>query len=173
MFTHARMWRVLICRAGLAAACVASGLAASGCERAAPAGGGSSESEENLTQVKKDDPRIAAAAEEARRRWPEFVAAFRKKSGNRTAYAVKLAFPIRRESGSEHMWIQVESIEGSTIRGTLNNDPIGDVGVKLGDSVTTTTDKVEDWLIASGKDDMLGGFSIKVLEEIEREQSRK
>lgn len=127
---------------------------------------------EPLVQAKADDARLAQAAEEARRRWPEFVAAFNKREPN-TAYAVKLAFPVKGKDTNEHMWIKVTAVEGPTISGVLNNDPIGDVGLKLGDPVRTTVDQIEDWLVGRGRDDLTGGFSIKVLEQIERERGGK
>lgn len=136
-----------------------------GCDRT-PAG-----EKGNLSHAPAGDPRLAEAAAEARQRWPEFAAAFAKNEPN-VAYAVKMPFPIRGTDSFEHMWIQVTSIKGNTITGDLNNEPIKDVGVKLGDSVTTTVDEIEDWLIGRGKGNITGGFSLKVLEQIQNENKK-
>ena len=121
--------------------------------------------EDPVVHVSGDDPRMLAATAEAKRRWPEFVQHFKNKKPGR-AYAVKLAFPIK-SGGSEHCWIQVSGIKGDEIIGVLNNIPANDIGYQNGDQVRTTVDKVEDWLVANGSDDMIGAFTAKAIEEIQ------
>lgn len=123
-----------------------------------------------VVQVEKDDPRMVAAEKTARERWPEFVEAVKNPMPN-TAYAVKSGFKTR-DGGLEHMWIQVQSIDGDRITGQLDNIPQGEVSVKQGDIVTIDLQDMSDWLIARGKDDIIGGFSIKALQEIQAERKK-
>jgi len=117
------------------------------------------------------DPRLDAAAAEARKRWPEFVEEFNKREAN-VAYAVKFSLPIKG-GGVEHIWMQVTAIDGSTIRGELGNDPVADLGLKLGDAVTTTVDQLEDWMVGRGEGNLKGLFSVPVLQAIEAERKAK
>lgn len=54
----------------------------------------------------------------------------------------KLGFPS--ECGRiEHMWVLVEEMDGGKLYGTLNNDPVLDVGFVCGDPVGFTVDEIE------------------------------
>jgi uncharacterized protein YegJ (DUF2314 family) len=121
-----------------------------------------------VVRIPKDDPRLAAATQEAQQRWPEFVTMLQDRKPD-TSYAVKRAFPVKA-GGAEHMWVQVESIDGTSITGRLDNDPVEDVGVTAGQTVTFQLSEMEDWLVAHGSDDMIGAFSVKVLRELEKEK---
>ena len=115
----------------------------------------------NVVQLGADDPGLAAAAAEAKRRWPEFVAAFNEHRPGRKC-AVKYAAPIKG-GGDEHIWIMVTAVGSATISGTLGNDAVEDIGLKLGDAVTIQTGGIEDWLFTDGQS-MTGGFSISTLQ---------
>lgn len=123
-----------------------------------------------VVQAEKDDPRLIAAEKTAHKRWPEFVEAMKNRTPN-TAYAVKSGFKTR-DGGVEHMWIQVQSIDGDRITGKLDNIPQGDVAVKQGDIVTIDLQEMTDWMIARGRDNIIGGFSIKALQQIEAERKK-
>ena len=114
----------------------------------------------NVVQLGADDPGLVAAAAEAKRRWPEFVAAFNEHRPGRKC-AVKYAAPIKG-GGDEQIWIMVTALGSGTISGTLGNDPVEDIGLKLGDAVTIQTGDVKDWLFTDGQS-MTGGFSIATL----------
>src|SRR5262245_19426867 len=114
----------------------------------------------NVVQLGADDPGLVAAAAEARRRWPEFVAAFDEHRPGRKC-AVKYSAPIKG-GGDEHIWIMVTALGSGTISGTLGNDPVADIGLKIGDAVTIQTGEVKDWLFTDGQA-MTGGFSIATL----------
>jgi uncharacterized protein YegJ (DUF2314 family) len=120
-------------------------------------------------QLGADDPGLVAAAAEAKRRWPEFVAAFNERRPKRTC-AVKYAAPIKG-GGDEHIWIMVTALGGGTISGTLGNDPVEDIGLKLGDAVTIRAADVEDWLFTDGQA-MTGGFSISTLQDAAGKRER-
>lgn len=115
-----------------------------------------------MTLADADDPELAAAAAEARRRWPEFLAAFR--AGRGDAYSVKAPFVEGEQV--EHMWIAVEEITDTHVTGTLGNDPQYILSLKEGQRVTVPVEQVEDWLYTH-RGEMVGGLSVKVLMERE------
>ncbi len=153
--------------------CRAAALALAALFCTLPACDKSPEPSRGIIMVPDEDPRLAAATAEARRRWPEFLAEFNKHEKN-VAYAVKLPFKVvGEEGGSEHMWISVTSVEGNTIKGRLDNEPGQNVGVKLGDEVTTSVEEIEDWMVGRGAGNLRGLFSVPVLEQIKKEQEGK
>ncbi|MDY7108143.1 MAG: DUF2314 domain-containing protein [Planctomycetota bacterium] len=117
-----------------------------------------------VTEVAGEDPRLVAAVNEARMRFPEFVRAF--KTGEGSYHSVKA--PITAGQRTEFIWILVTGFEGSTIRGTLGNEPVDLPGLHEGDSVETTLDDLNDWVYMCN-DELVGGFTTKVLEEIAKE----
>jgi uncharacterized protein YegJ (DUF2314 family) len=123
----------------------------------------------NVVRLGPDDPGLVAAAAEAKRRWPEFVAAFNERRPGRQC-AVKYAAPIKG-GGDERIWVMVTALGSGTISGTLANDPVEDIGLKLGDAVTIRTDDVEDWLFADGES-RTGGFSVATLRNAAAERER-
>jgi uncharacterized protein YegJ (DUF2314 family) len=110
---------------------------------------------DSIRQVRPSD--INAEVEEARRRFPEFVEAFMRASGD-DMFAVKCAFP--HQKGVEHMWINVTVMEGERITGMLDSDPLDVPGLKAGAVVTKTLDELSDWLVIAGGQ-QLGGFTLK------------
>ena len=123
-----------------------------------------------------DDPRIAEATAEAKQRWPEFVAAYNSRKPG-MAFHVKAGFPIRSGPGNEHLWLSVDQITPTHVTGEVNNQVQFDIGLKLGDAVTVPVAEIEDWLYVikakNGEPIMTGGFSVKVIEEIQRSQEKR
>lgn len=116
-----------------------------------------------VIEVGDDDPRLKAAEAEARRRWPEFVAAYQKRKSGQT-FAVK--FPFEDGDAREFMWVTVTAIDGDTVSGKIDNEPLSLRNVKLGSRVRVSAAKLNDWIIADAND-MQGGFTIKVIQEIQ------
>jgi uncharacterized protein YegJ (DUF2314 family) len=140
---------------------VAATLLAPGCKKKTEGG--------NVVRLGADDPGLVAAAAEAKRRWPEFVAACNEQRPGRTC-AVKYAAPIKG-GGDERIWIMVTALGNGTISGTLGNNPVEDIGLKLGDAVTIQTGDVEDWLFSDGQA-MTGGFSVAPLRNAAQKRER-
>jgi uncharacterized protein YegJ (DUF2314 family) len=114
-----------------------------------------------IVQADYDDPKLKATIDEAQQRWPEFVAAFAKKRPV-DRFGVKLRFADGDQE--EFMWIVVDSIDGDSIKGVLDNSPNAVKNVKSGDTVNTTRRDVLDWAYTTDEDDEIcGGFSLKVL----------
>lgn len=116
-----------------------------------------------IVNIDGDDPRMVAAVEEARRRWPEFVVAFRNRGGDvDEPFVIKARFA--EGENEEFMWVSVQQIEGEQITGRLDNSPAALTGVKEGDTVTVALADLNDWLYgADGKP--VGGFTMKVMGE--------
>jgi uncharacterized protein YegJ (DUF2314 family) len=125
--------------------------------RQAPSGGG------NVVRLDGGDPGLFKAELEARNRWPEFLAAYQNKKPDQT-FVVKHGFKVRG-GGTEYLWVEVDSVQRTTVRGKLTNKPIGFIGHKLGDVVTVEQSEIADWVYSDGEK-MIGGFSEKVLREI-------
>ena len=116
-----------------------------------------------VVQISDDDPRMQAAVAEARRRWPEFVAAFkaRQPGGN---YAVKA--PVSREGNTEFIWLEVIGLEPEYIHGKLANDPVDLGGLKLGDQAEVAVKDLNDWTFSHQESaEPTGLFTMKVLAE--------
>ncbi len=120
-----------------------------------------------IVNAAADDPRLVAATREARERWDEFEQAFRDREEG-VAYAVKFALPTP-DGSTEHLWMQVTEIHDGDVTGILDNNPAQKVGYTRGDEVSVSVDSIEDWLIGRGPQDITGGFTIRVLQQIERE----
>lgn len=115
-----------------------------------------------VVEVKADDPAMLAAVEEARRRWPEFVGAFRNPKPGQTNFTVKL--PITDGKETEFIWVSVASIEEDEILGDLGNQPVDLRFMKEGDRVRGKIADLNDWAWLE-EDQMIGGFTAKVLME--------
>ncbi|OPZ85178.1 MAG: hypothetical protein BWY76_01522 [bacterium ADurb.Bin429] len=113
--------------------------------------------------VAADDAAMEAAIAEARERWPEFVAAFAAQEADTGGFNVKVMFT--HGDYTEHIWVEVETIDGETITGTVGNEPDAIPGLKFDDRVTVTMDRISDWMYFNGEE-MVGGFTVKVLTEM-------
>ncbi len=114
-----------------------------------------------VVQVAPDDPRMLAAVAEARRRWPEFVAAFKEKKEGAN-YAVKA--PVTRDGNTEFIWLEVIGLEPEYAHGTLANDPVALGDLKLGDQVEVPIAELNDWtFLHTPEDEPTGLFTVKVL----------
>lgn len=120
-----------------------------------------------VIEVPDDDPRMQAAVAEARQRWPEFVTAFAARDGEH--YAVKA--PVTAGGNTEFIWVQVESVEGDRITGTLGNEPVDLGDLREGSSVTVSANDLADWAFVRGEQPT-GLFSLKAIQQIQAERNR-
>lgn len=112
-----------------------------------------------IRHIPGDNPELVAAVEQARRRWPEFVEAFRDSPDGREFF---IKAPFEDACGSEFMWVRVSGITDESVAGELVNEPATVESVKLGDTVTVPLAHLNDWMIMCG-DERTGGFTIDVL----------
>jgi len=105
--------------------------------------------------------KLEDAMDEARNRWPQFQAAFLKRTSEQT-FLVKAIFrDIPGESG-EWMWILVDAMDDGFIQGKLSNDPVNVATVKNGDQVRIPVTEIGDWIYKDGRK-FIGGFTEKVM----------
>lgn len=106
-----------------------------------------------------DAAAMDAAMAKARETWPEALAHFQK-GGELSA-----KFPFAtRSGGKEHIWINVQSVDGDVVRGILANDPLDIPDRKLGSKVECKLAELSDWLyLRDGA--MVGGYTVKVLQQ--------
>lgn len=130
-----------------------------------------------VTYTKKDDQGIAKASAEAKAKWgifkKQFDAKYKHKNvsesvarreveaeNNDAFFQVKA--PVSGEGRTEHFWIEVDSIEGNTIKGRYGCDGVDVLTIHKNDPATVAIEKVEDWMIIDGETRQ-GGFSVFVL----------
>ena len=89
----------------------------------------------------------------------QFVSSFEEKP--KLTHSVKVSLETEDGSASELIWVRVTSIDDDTVVGTLDNDPVSDVGLKYGDEVALQKSQVEDWAGFGDGKVGLGGYSIE------------
>lgn len=100
---------------------------------------------------------MEAAIEKARSEWATAKAHFEK--GGKVF--VKFPFATRTK-GHEHMWVRVTRIDGDSVHGELDNDPVDVEGIARGSVVVRNQGELSDWLFEKdGK--QVGGFTLEVL----------
>ena len=70
------------------------------------------------------------------------------------------------------MWVEVDSMTADSITGRVDNDPVDVHNVKLGDTVTRKLSEIDDWIYKDSAG-LHGGFTSKVLQQIEDERKAK
>ena len=113
-----------------------------------------------------DDPRLQEAAEEARRRFPEFARAFAEGAGE--DFCVKARLEVGDDA--EHIWIDVESIAGTVVRGQLGNNPVNLEGLSAGSPVHVDASAIEDWVFRRDGEPE-GLFSVPILMAMRAERA--
>lgn len=109
------------------------------------------------------DERMIEAVAEAKRRWPEFVAAFKENDDPEAPFIVKAEF--RDGDAAEFMWVSVTRIDEDTIHGTLENTPNELTNVHAGQPVTVPLPDLNDWMYVDNEEPV-GGFTLKVIQEM-------
>lgn len=113
-----------------------------------------------VIMIEEDDPKLQAATEQARRRWPEFVKAFRNRQPNQM-FSIKA--PFRDGEEMEWMWVQVFEIGIDSVGGILANSPVSIHNIREGDNVRLPISSVADWIYGTDKKIVGGGFSLEIL----------
>lgn len=119
-----------------------------------------------VIQVSDDDPRLTKAVQEARDTFHEFAAAFENRKDGDDIYAVKA--PVTSGDNTEFIWVNVTAIENGIIYGTLGNDPVDLGDLRDGDAVRVEVSDLNDWMYHE-EDNLRGGYTVKVLTEIQAE----
>ena len=112
-----------------------------------------------VISAESDDAEMEEAIAEARRRWPEFVEAFRNK---KTGQIFLIKAPFSDGKNQEWMWVVVSDVSDHAIVGKLENQPVNVTGFRKGDHVELRPEKIADWIYGDRKGAM-GGFTDAVL----------
>lgn len=113
-----------------------------------------------LSAFEGPDAALEAAMAEARERWPEFVKAFGSRKPGQD-FAVQAGFV--EKDRIEHMWVDVEAIEGESIQGKLATKPTHVQGLQQGQSLVVKLGQVEDWIVVAEGRTVAGDFIRKAM----------
>jgi uncharacterized protein YegJ (DUF2314 family) len=114
--------------------------------------------------VSDDDPDMKAAVQNARDSWSKFVKAYEADAGEN--FSVKA--PVSHSGNTEFIWITVTSLEGDKIYGELGNEP-GNLGpLNLGSRVSVPVSELNDWCYIDFKGNMIGGYTVEVVQKASR-----
>ena len=114
-----------------------------------------------VVNISPADPRIRQAIAEAKKRWPEFVSAFERRSAEQH-FSIRAPFGDGRHT--EFMWVGVTAIEHDMIYGKLGNEPVHVRGMTAGETVKVRLRDMNDWMFTEGKM-MRGGFTIEAIRQ--------
>jgi uncharacterized protein YegJ (DUF2314 family) len=122
-----------------------------------------------LQGVTNDDPRVRAAETEARRRWGEFLDLWEHRRPGQQFF---VKGRVTEGYVGEWLWIRVTFIgdRGNTVTGDIDAPPTRVKSVHLNDTVIVNRDNISDWIYDSPSE-RRGGFTIKALDEIERQRA--
>jgi uncharacterized protein YegJ (DUF2314 family) len=122
-----------------------------------------------LQGVTNGDPRVRAAEAEARRRWGEFIDLWEHRRPGQQFF---VKGRVTEGFVSEWLWIRVTYIgdRGNTVTGDIDALPTRVKNVHLNDTVIVNRDNISDWIYDSPSE-RRGGFTIKALDEIERQRA--
>ncbi|MES2595783.1 MAG: DUF2314 domain-containing protein [Verrucomicrobiota bacterium] len=122
--------------------------------------------------IPDDDPRLMAARAEAKKNWPEFLKAFKARSKDQY-FSVK--GPLVEGENSEFLWLKVIDIDDKLVHGVLDNDPVALTKTKHGADVHIEVSDVDDWLYGTdtGKDDVKGGYTLRLFDDLAKASPKK
>ncbi|MEL6860999.1 MAG: DUF2314 domain-containing protein [Pseudomonadota bacterium] len=112
---------------------------------------------ENTILLHKEDEGLKAARAEAQRTLPKFLQKLRAKAPG--TYSIK--FPLRVSGKVEHIWLQVDRVNGAIFHGRLANKPVGAGSeYRMGQSMQVAKHNVEDWMIRV-PEGIYGGYTAR------------
>ena len=122
--------------------------------------------------INDDDPLLIAAQAEARLGWKDFVQAFKERTKDQY-FAVKGR--VLEGDNGEYLWIQVSEIDDHFVHGKLDNDPEQLKKVVRGAELHIPVADVDDWLytVGSGKEEINGGFTLRLFDQIAQARLKK
>lgn len=113
-----------------------------------------------VQNVPDDDPGMRAAYAKARKTLPDFWARVARPAAGEL-FSVKLRY-VARSGGDELIWANHPVLLGRQVTAVIDNEPVDIQGLKIGDRVTVSVDRVVDWIINRGGK-IHGGYTIRAL----------
>jgi len=111
-----------------------------------------------------DDADLTAATARARRGFPAMAARWKQSPEPRPKLLVKLPFPMPGDAGVEWMWVEVKSVQNTTITGTLANSPAYATDLHAGAVVKGNAKELYDAMLVLPDGGTEGGETSKLLE---------
>ncbi|MEM7601405.1 MAG: DUF2314 domain-containing protein [Verrucomicrobiota bacterium] len=108
-----------------------------------------------------DDARMASAIAEAKENIDIFISALEEQDSSLKGFAIKKAYAHGADD-QEFIWINEVNLVEGVFEGEINNEPVNDIGVSLGQRVRVKPEEVEDWLFMSNGR-LKGGYTIVAL----------
>lgn len=115
------------------------------------------------------DPEMGSAIDTARGNLERFREDFRGQRGEH--FVVKVAIPIKGVNGREHIWMNLDTIDGDSFVGHLANDPQRLAPLVKGSPYRAGSAMISDWgYVRDGR--MYGNYTTRVmLKRIPAEQA--
>lgn len=111
---------------------------------AAPPALAREEDPDNVEIIKADDQAILRAQRQAKASLPGFWARVEREQAVRDTAVVKMAF-ITADGRQENMWLRDLTAKDGVLTGVLDNEPILNTQLKLGQRITIDPDRILDW----------------------------
>jgi uncharacterized protein YegJ (DUF2314 family) len=140
---------------------------ASATERQEAAVGAAFGAREHVVGASAHDGELNAARDRAIALLPAIHARFAQGLQPGDRLTLKAAFATDDDSGTEYMWVEVLSWKGSTIEGTLANDPFHVKSLHVGARVSFDQDRVFDWIWRFPDGGQEGNETGSILEKME------
>jgi len=137
-----------------------------------PGSAGRAVTAEDFTQaLAKDDPRLAKIKAAAQSDVPRLQELVRQNPGH---WIVSAKVPATDHHGTEHLWINIATIEGQKIHGSIQNDPVTIKTMKVGGAISSTLSEIEDLMVfdPQAKKILLGGHHLKEMNLLPPELSK-
>jgi len=132
------------------------------CLSACSRSSGASEQKDKVVYVKGADPAMSAAIAEAQASLETFKRVLAAPPPNAKSFSVKVGFAWGTSGDREHIWLTEPKLDGASVSGTINNEPVDATNLTLGQAVTAPQKDISDWMYV--EDGVLrGGYTLRVL----------
>lgn len=129
------------------------------------------EGEPEVLLVESEDAGMNAAIENAKKTFKtNFHPALISKNPDFSNFAIKQRFDT--PEGGEHIWIGDIVLDNGKYRGTVQNEPVNPLDVKIGDEIVVNVDNLSDWMYYD-KNIVKGAYTVKVLRETMSDEEKK
>ncbi|MGI9650028.1 YegJ family protein [Chryseobacterium sp. RLHN22] len=129
------------------------------------------EGEPEVLLVESEDAGMNAAIENAKKTFKtNFHPALISKNPDFSNFAIKQRFDT--PEGGEDIWIGDIVFDNGKYRGTVQNEPVNPLDVKLGDEVVVNLENLSDWMYYD-KNIVKGAYTVKVLRETMSDEEKK
>lgn len=130
------------------------------------------EGESDVIYVENEDNEMNQAIENAQKTFKtDFHSALISKNPDFSNFTIKQRFDTS-DGGGEHIWIGDIVFDNGKYRGTVQNEPVNPLNVKIGDEIVVNVDNLSDWMYYD-KNIVKGAYTVKVLRETMSDEEKK